>query len=462
MSSDDDLSLIYSERLRSVFSHAPLVILINLLNAVLMVLVIGNHGTDIWWQTWLGAVAALSAARLIVARLFRRHPTQKRSWRWGAIAVGSACINGTAWGIVASTAIATEPERLFIALVVAGMSAGAVTTSSPYWPAAIGFIIPAASPLAVRFLAEGGVWRVSALMICIFVSALSLVSVRNHIAFGQQIRLRLALAREQLKLHDANKKLQDEIVERKHAEEALQQAQKMEAIGHLTGGIAHDFTNLLQVVVGNLGLIEQAAGADERIIRYAEAARLAASRGAALTSSLLTFARRQAMEPIPVSMNVLLRQFEPVLIRSCPGNVRFSLALAPDVPDCLTDPAHFQSAVLNLVINARDAMPDGGAVTVSTGSGDLDAVALRANTDAKPGRFVFVAVSDTGVGIEPDVLARVFEPFFTTKAAGKGTGLGLSQVFGFARQSGGHIELVSEAGRGTLARLWLPVADPLA
>ena len=160
-----------------------------------------------------------------------------------------------------------------------------------------------------------------------------------------------------------------------------------------------------------------------------------------------------------MNANTLLQEFEPILLRALGSKIRFHAFLAPDLPDCLTDPAHFQSAVLNLVINARDAMPEGGQLSITTAAVTLAAAELLANPDAEPGWFVSVAGRDDGVGMTTEVLTQVFEPFFTTKEVGKGSGLGLSQVYGFTRQSGGHVRLQSQPGSGTCVTLYLPVAD---
>ena len=318
----------------------------------------------------------------------------------------------------------------------------------------VAIILPSLLSLAVSFLTPDQGWRVGGVMVPIYVSALCFVGMRARRAFGERIRLRRALEREQDKRRETDALLQEEAAQRRTAEATLHQAQKMEAIGHLTGGLAHDFNNLLQVMIGNMNLILRLGSDNPRIVKYAEAAEQAAIRGAELTSSLLTFARRQSLAAVPVDINALLLEFEPLLIRTLGATVQFEIALTPDLPPCLADPAQLQSAVLNLVINARDAMPVGGILSVTSGVATLVTEDLAGNPDASPGRFVCVSVRDTGFGMTADVIARVFEPFFTTKELGKGSGLGLSQVYGFVRQSGGHIGLVSTPNVGTEATLW--------
>jgi signal transduction histidine kinase len=353
----------------------------------------------------------------------------------------------------------SEFHQLFLALVIGGMCAGAITVNAAHFATVVAFILPATLPLAASFLAEGPPWRVPALMVVIFATALSAISLIGHRTFGDHVRLQIALRRERCKVHEVNQQMLDEMAQRLTAEATLHQAQKMEAIGHLTGGFAHDFNNLLQVVIGNVGLIRRLAADNARIVGYAQAAEQAATRGAELTSTLLSFARRQALAAKPVGIDALLREFEPILLRTLGPLIRFEMVLEPNLPLCQADPAHFQSAVLNLVINARDAMPAGGVVSVKAAARSLGLQELAGNPNATPGRFVSVAVRDSGIGMSQEVMARVFEPFFTTKEVGKGSGLGLSQVYGFAGQSGGHVGISSTPNNGTEVTLWLPVSN---
>jgi PAS domain S-box-containing protein len=256
-------------------------------------------------------------------------------------------------------------------------------------------------------------------------------------------------------------KVTRDITERRNAQEALErarsalaQSQKMEAIGQLTGGVAHDFNNLLTVILNNLDLLRDDTG-QPRERRLIESAQRAAERGARLTQQLLAFARRQSLHPEPADINALIGGFETVLRRACGETIALHFALAPEAAVSLIDGPQFESALLNLVVNARDAMPAGGALTIATTVAEL-APAHMPPTDVRPGGFVVVSVRDTGEGMTPEVLGRAVDPFFTTKEVGKGTGLGLSQVYGFVAQSGGHVELESEAGHGTTVTLYLP------
>jgi PAS domain S-box-containing protein len=243
------------------------------------------------------------------------------------------------------------------------------------------------------------------------------------------------------------------------AQERLRQAQKMEAVGQLTGGVAHDFNNLLQVVMGSIDLLRRRLGpeADARTLRSLDGAAEAARRGAALTARLLAFSRRQTLDPKPVDPNKLVAGMSDLLRRSLGEAVRLETVLAGGLWRARVDPNQLENAILNLAVNARDAMPDGGGrLTVETANTHLDERYARGQEDLPPGQYVMVAVSDTGSGMPPEVVARAFEPFFTTKGVGQGTGLGLSQVYGFVKQSGGHVKIYSEPGQGTTVKIYLP------
>lgn len=248
--------------------------------------------------------------------------------------------------------------------------------------------------------------------------------------------------------------------ERLAIERQLQQSQRMEAIGQLSGGLAHDFNNLLGVIVGNLDLLERDVRANERAANRVRTAQHAATRGSELTKRMLAFARRQVLNPQPTDVNQLLRDLFEMLPRTLGADVRVSKQLAEGLPPVTVDAAGLEGALLNLAINARDAMKGGGELRFKTERVLLDArhplVSLQ---EVEPGHYLEVSVSDTGSGIPPELLAKVFVPFFTTKAKGKGTGLGLAMVYGFVKQSKGHISVVSELGRGTTFTLLLPLAE---
>jgi PAS domain S-box-containing protein len=246
-----------------------------------------------------------------------------------------------------------------------------------------------------------------------------------------------------------------DVTDRRQTEEQLRQSQKMEALGQLTGGIAHDFNNLLMVVGGSLDMLDQIIEKNGRTVRYLEAARHGVARGAKLNQQLLAFSRRQDLRVEAVCIDDLVGTFENLLDRAIGEAVTIRIERAPKLWYCSTDPHQLETAILNLAINARDAMPQGGALTVKTSTCTLDTQSASSNS-AMAGEYVVVSVSDNGIGMAPEVASRVFEPFFTTKDVGKGTGLGLSQVYGFARQSGGFVVVESKVGLGTIVSIYLP------
>lgn len=250
-----------------------------------------------------------------------------------------------------------------------------------------------------------------------------------------------------------------DITERLALEEQLRQSQRLEAVGQLTGGVAHDFNNLLTVILGNAELMADQLEDNSRLYKLADMTRAAAMRGAELTHRLLAFARRQALEPKIVDVNQLVIGMEGLLRRALPENIDIEVMQSEELWAAFVDPAQLESVLLNLALNAKDAMPEGGQLTIETGNARLDEAYAEHHAEVAPGRYVMVAVSDTGIGIPAESLERVFDPFYTTKEKGKGTGLGLSMAYGFAKQSGGHIKIYSEPGQGTTVKLYLPRAN---
>jgi signal transduction histidine kinase/CheY-like chemotaxis protein len=270
------------------------------------------------------------------------------------------------------------------------------------------------------------------------------------------------LVRERTRqLQRANEELRQQIAERQQVEAALQQAQKMELIGQLTGGVAHDFNNLLTAVIGNLELAIR-RGRDENIRRFLEGATQAAQRGAKLTTQLLAFSRTQRLAVEPIDLNSIVSTMENLLLRTIGTTVRIETILDKDLWPATADPTQIDSVILNLAVNARDAMPDGGRLTISTAN-------VSRHERSKPrelpdGDYVMVSVSDTGTGMTDEVLKKAFEPFFTTKPVGSGTGLGLSQVYGIAKQTGGAVSITTKLGKGTTVSVYLPrtTASPIS
>jgi PAS domain S-box-containing protein len=254
----------------------------------------------------------------------------------------------------------------------------------------------------------------------------------------------------------ASMSITQDVTANKLREEELRQALKMEVVGQLTGGVAHDFNNLLTVIMGNLELLRRRIGQEPRALDLLASASRAAERGATLTQRLLAFSRRQALKPEAVDVNRLITGMADLLSRTLGETIEVETVLAGGLWQALVDPNQLENTLLNLAINARDAMPGGGKLTIETANARLDDEYAALHEEVRPGQYVMMAVSDTGEGMTPDVLERAFEPFFTTKEVGRGSGLGLSMIYGFVKQSGGHVKIYSEPGQGTTVKVYLP------
>ncbi len=289
-----------------------------------------------------------------------------------------------------------------------------------------------------------------------------LAGMSRHLIFGlpataAMIALCLLALRRTRRETAANLKLREEIGRREATEEALRQSQKMDAVGRLTGGIAHDFNNLLTAIIGNLDLALRRVSGEDRVHTWLSNCRQAAERAATLVQRLLAFSRQHPLEVKAVDINRLVQGMSELMHRALGETVATETVLAGGLWKVAIDPNQLENAILNLAVNARDAMPDGGRLTIETANCHLDEHYIElTGAEIAAGQFVMVAVSDSGSGMSADVMNRAFEPFFTTKPAGVGTGLGLSQVYGFARQSGGHIRIYSEVGEGTTIKLYFP------
>jgi PAS domain S-box-containing protein len=283
------------------------------------------------------------------------------------------------------------------------------------------------------------------------------------IAFGdvtERHRAERALLAAQSKLRALNENLEqrvaEEMLRRTHIEEALRQSQKMEAIGQLTGGVAHDFNNLLTIILGNLENLEHRLPPDVRLQRYVAAAIRGATRAAVLTDRLLAFSRRQPLMPDVIDVNALVAGMSDLLRGTLGEGIRIETVLGGELWPAFVDASQLENALINLAVNARDAMPEGGTLTIETRNCEIDAAEAATPDDLQPGQYVCTGVRDTGSGMSEEVRAKAFEPFFTTKDIGHGTGLGLSQVYGFIKQSGGHVTIGTALREGTTVTLYLP------
>jgi signal transduction histidine kinase/ActR/RegA family two-component response regulator len=300
--------------------------------------------------------------------------------------------------------------------------------------------------LRTALLTEAGVG--AALLLAVILGALTLRDTKLLFA---------AVADANDALHLANRKIVEESQEKRRLEQQLRQSQKLEAIGQLTGGIAHDFNNMLAVIISSLNLLKRRVERGETdFVKFIESAIDGAERAAVLTHRLLAFARQQPLAPQAVDANKFVAGMSDMMRRTLGDAIKVETVLAGGLWRTYVDPSQLESSILNLAVNGRDAMPDGGKLTIETANTSLDDAYVQQNVGVQAGQYVLVSVTDTGVGMPPEVMAKAFDPFFTTKSAGKGTGLGLSQIFGFVKQSGGHIKIYSELGQGTAIKIYLP------
>ena len=407
----------------------------------------GRFGS-LWFPWWLGDLAA---ALVITPVLVLWATDRPRSFELGPL-VESALILAAAGGVgvlVFSPLTAEMPYRTSFGVLAILPLIWAALRRGPRDTATALLVLSAIAVWGTTFggpSTRGSAEQSSALLVMFMIGSgvLGLMLAADAVARRRTERL-LRNARHELG----------------QAREQLAQSHKMEAVGQLTGGVAHDFNNLLTVIVGNLEIAQRhlqslTEGPAERLRRVINNAMRGAHRATTITQRLLAFSRKQPLEPKPLNVNSLLRNLSDFLRRSVGETVALDIVGADDLWHVEVDPGQLEAAVLNLAVNARDAMPAGGKLTITTTNSFLDDEYCREHEELVAGPYVQIAVGDTGIGMSKEVLERVFEPFFTTKRAGQGTGLGLSQVYGFVKQSGGHVEIDSEPGAGTTVRLYLP------
>ena len=454
----DATDAVQLESIRTVYRQLPLTLGVSALLALITAGVLypaGSTPVAIWLTVFGGMVVLRAAAwwRFIHASAERR-----QSRVWARAVVAGSLASGLLWGASCVFLMPWEtPYPMFAAFVIGGMSAGSITVNAAHLPSVAAFVLPAVLPLAGRLAWHQGPLAIPmACMTLLYAATLLLSAGRFAREFAAGVRARQALAARSAELAATNARLRAEMAEREGAEAALRQAQKMEAIGTLTAGVAHDVNNVLTVIRGAADVLRRRLSHAPAHLRQVTAILRAADRGAALTRRLLAFAREQTVAPEPLDPNAALQGISGLLAATLGRSLRVVLDLDETVPRTLVDRSGFEHAILNLAINARDAMPNGGTLTLRTWTAQLpgdEASGLKA------GVYAVVAVADTGSGMSPAVLARAFDPFFTTKPVGQGTGLGLSQVHGFARQSGGLVRIESLPGQGTTVLLYLPQAD---
>ncbi len=460
----------------------PLRILTHPMNAALVVVVLWEQLPVSLLLSWFGLVSAVALSRYLLAKRFERGQSGGRTIEtWARLFVLGAAVSGGLWGLT-TLVLWLTPDiayHVFIAFVIAGISAAAVATSYSHPPAVHVFLATSVGPLSLGYLTQGGVLHLAMGSMClIYLVFLTVHASFSHGVLSDSLRLReensgliadLSQARDASErrvkertgeLEAMNATLQLEISAHAETQHRLQQAHRMEAVGQLTGGIAHDFNNLLAIIQGNAELLRASqSNADDQplasIIR-------ASNRGAELTQRLLAFSRRQPLRPQAILLSDLIAEMTPLLRRTLGATIRIETR----ADECLwlaqADPGQVENAILNLALNARDAMPDGGSLTITGRNERLGASALSDTLEAAAGDYVMISVKDSGLGMTQEVQDRAFEPFFTTKEVGEGSGLGLSMVYGFAKQSGGHVAIESGTEEGTRVDLYLPRMTPAA
>jgi signal transduction histidine kinase/CheY-like chemotaxis protein len=455
--STDFAKEIYISCINTLYEQLPVVLIVNTVNSSLVAVVLASYMGQALWLIFLALTLLLTAVRMVGWRVYwSRAPAVRATPRWAIIATMGSGLSGLLWGAGSALLLPDSlVEQTFVAFVIGGMCVASLVSFSFYLPAFIAYVFPASLPLAGRFFLDG--WPVHGDMMVVFALAITLAAYKSSHSFSTGLRLNFHLIERTNELSAANTRLEKEIAQRRVAEDRLRQAHKMEAIGQLTGGIAHDFNNLLTAVVGHLEMAEARVIRDSRTSGLVQAALRAADRGAALTRHLLAFARRQHLEPRAVDILAVVDGVEKMLRQTIGHDIRLVTQIGADLPPAWVDPNQLELAILNLALNARDAMPVGGTLRITAKNGRAESAFSPA--DLSSGNYLIVSVSDTGTGMNPEALARAFEPFFTTKEAGRGSGLGLSIVHGFAAQSGGSVQITSSLGNGTNVDLWLPRAE---
>jgi signal transduction histidine kinase/CheY-like chemotaxis protein len=452
---------VYAEQVRSSYAHLPLTLSVSVLNSALLGFVLAPGAAKAPILIWIALVAALSAVRLAVwyAHLRLDVGAVHTPW-WTYFAIAGAFTSGVLWGSGAFVfGPLQEPQLLFLALVISGMCAGAATVHAAHFPSVIAFIFPAILPLTVNFFMQGNRLQiVSGIMAGVFGISVCAASLKFQRWFRATTSARLTLASQALEISQASTRLKNEMARHRSTEIQLQHAQKMEAIGSLTAGIAHDFNNLLMAIGGSAEVLLSRVGLNSMHSRYVATILHSVERGASLTRQLLVFSRKQTLLPRLADINEMLLGMEELLATTLGGYGNLELQLERALPTTVfIDPNQLETSILNLIINARDAMPNGGSVTIRTAGVELPCSEVA--TEGLAGSFVMIAVTDTGAGMTEEVRHRAFDPFFTTKEIGKGSGLGLSQVYGLVQQSGGMIRIDSRPGEGTTVSIYLPDAS---
>ena len=453
-----------SEQIRTLYRQSVTVLLAHVVLGGLVSATLWSTGPRLVIGLWITAVVALTLARVELGRRYwRRRPVADEAGPWGTAFVLGSATAGSLWGLGSFVLFdgGNAMAQLLVTFAVGGMCAGAAGTLACYLPAFRSYVYPSLGLLIVRTIAIGGPHHVViGGMLIVFGLAMAVAARTTHRSITEAFRLRFEnetllarLSEAQRTLQETNHSLEQRVSERTAAlerqGEALREAQRLESVGRLAAGIAHDFNNLLTVVLANTTLLLRERRMDDRSLNAVEEVKTAATRGADLVRQLLAFGRQQRLAPQVIDLNAVVANLGPLLARLIGGHVRITVALAPGKAHVKTDRSQIEQVIVNLVTNARDAMPEGGHLAIET--------ALQPAPGGVEGMWVVLTVTDTGLGMDRQTRQRVFEPFFTTKPFGKGTGLGLATVHGVVEQSGGRVAVESEPGAGSCFRVYLPL-----
>src|SRR6185436_1253802 len=457
-----------AEQVKTLYGQSVAVLAANLINAVIVSAVLWRSGPQPLLIAFTALIALMTAARIELRRRYRQAgPGVEDAQRWGRrFVIGSACA-GLLWGAAGGLFFdaSSAMSQLLITFVIGGMVAGAAGTLSCHPPAFIAFIVPSLAPLAARTFLAGDVPHLAmGCMLLVYGLALSMVARTTYRAIMEAFRLRFEndalvarLSESQANLQEVNRTLEQRVAERtatlEKQGEALRDARRMEAVGRLAGGIAHDFNNLLTVVFAQVSFLRSESHLDQKARAAVDDVEKVATRGAGLIRRLLAFSRQQRLAPRVLNLNQIVRDLQQLLAPIIGEHVEMRLELGAGTMAIKADPSQIEQVIVNLVTNARDAMPRGGTLTIATSQ-----VPAEGHATLPSGCYVVLSVTDTGVGMDEGTRQRAFEPFFTTKAAGRGWGLGLATVHGVVEQSGGHISVESEPGAGTEFKVYLPRA----
>ena len=481
---------LYAALVRQLYKHAPIGIVATIANSFILTFILWNVIPHSILISWLSATVSISFLRyLSLCKYWRSSPTSAEACRWATWFIIGIALSGIVWGFAGIFLFSVDSiaHQVFLAFVIGGMVAAAAGTFSIIMKAFLAYSLPALAPIIMRFFVIGDdIHLAMGAMTLLFGLLMFFTAKRINAAIVSSLKLRFenrdlveSLAVEKKRLEILNTEYADEIVQRKQTENQrkqaeeekkkleaqLRQAQKMEAVGTLAGGVAHDFNNLLTAIICNTQLVLMDAGKDESLRKKIEEIEKAGEKAASLTRQLLAFSRKQMIKPEVLDLNEEINETEKMLKRTIGEDIEFQTVLEPELWKVYADFGQIDQVIVNMVVNARDAMPQGGKLIIETANADLDKNYFREHAiEEAPGPYVILAVSDTGSGMDKETQKHIFEPFFTTKEVGKGSGLGLSTVYGIVKQNNGFIWVYSEPGQGTTFKVYLPkvkgVAEP--